>query len=163
AGLAVAIAVMALFLPVHSGRRGRLALWWSRRWDREVALAAATAWRRIDAPKLLAAHAAAAVLAGLCAAEITGLAALSVAAAAGGAAGVRVTARMRAASLQRARQDGILEAVRLLRQLLETGGVGVQQGLAVLADRGPAPLRSEFGRIVAAGVAGRQSEAWAAA
>ena len=51
----------------------------------------------------------------------------------------------------------------MLRRLLETGGVGVQQGVQALAAGGPRGLRDDFREIVAASAAGRQGEAWAAA
>jgi len=126
-------------------------------------LAAATGWRGFGPGRLLATEAAAAGLGALCAAVVTGLVPLVLGGGAGGACGVRLAAVMRVAALRRRRQDAVLEAVRLLRQLLETGGVGVQQGLAVLAERGPELLRQDFGQIVAAGASGRQAQAWAAA
>lgn len=164
AGLAVAIPVLALLLPVSgSGRASRVERWLATRQQRESALAAATAWRGFDAGRLLLAQLAAAGLGALCAAVVTGLAPLVLVGLAAGGAGVRLAVLMRAAALRRRRQDAVLESVRLLRQLLETGGVGVQQALAVLAERGPGLLREEFGRIVAAGASGRQAQAWAAA
>lgn len=128
----------------------------------EAALAAAALpgadWRLLTGLELAAA---AAVFA--CAWVTTGL--LVVAAATGlvAAAGVRMALRIRASSNLRSRQDAVLESVRMLRGLLESGGVGVQQALAVLADRGPLRLRSEFAMIVAAGASGRQPQAWKAA
>ena len=71
-----------------------------------------------------------------------------------GALGLRETA------LRRARQDAVVAAVRTLRQLLETGAVGVTAALEVLADRGPVELRKEFRAVVAGG--GRPA-AWAEA
>lgn len=163
-GLAVTAAALALLLPAPAPRRaGRLQRWVRGRWEREVELAAATRWPRMDAARLAGLQGAAGALGLLVAADITGLPVLAAVGAAGGAAGVRVLALLRTAALRRARQDAVLEAVRLLRQLLETGGLGVQQALAVLAERGPDLLRDEFGRIVAAGVSSRQAEAWKAA
>jgi Flp pilus assembly protein TadB len=49
----------------------------------------------------------------------------------------------------------------MLRQLLETGAGTVQQAIAVLADRGPTPLRREF-RLIAATSLGRR-QAWTTA
>jgi len=164
AGLAVAIPVLALLLPVsRHQRQTRLERWLAARWERETVMAAATSWRGFGPGRLLASEAAAAGLGALCAAVVTGLVPLVLVGVAGGAGGVRLAAMMRVAALRRRRQDAVLEAVRLLRQLLETGGVGVQQGLAVLAERGPELLRQEFGHIVAAGASGRQAQAWAAA
>jgi tight adherence protein B len=83
---------------------------------------------------------------------------LAVPAAAGGAVAVRavVTARLRAQQVMR--QDAVLEATRMLRQLLETGAPSVNQAIAVLAERGPIPLRGEF-RLIAARSIGRR-QAW---
>ena len=71
-----------------------------------------------------------------------------------GALGLRSTA------LRRERQDGVVAAVRTLRQLLETGAVGVTGALEILAARGPAGLRPEFEAI---GAGGGAPAAWAAA
>jgi Flp pilus assembly protein TadB len=92
---------------------------------------------------------------------LTGLPALGVAAAVGGAAAVRLAVVSRVHLIRRQRQDAVLEAVRMLRQLLETGAGTVQQAIGVLADRGPIPLRREF-RVIAATSLGRR-HAWAAA
>jgi Flp pilus assembly protein TadB len=51
-----------------------------------------------------------------------------------------------------------LEAVRMLRQLLETGAASVPQAIEILGQRGPAPLRHDF-RLIAATTAGRRG-AW---
>jgi Flp pilus assembly protein TadB len=64
----------------------------------------------------------------------------------------------RARSQQVIRQDAVLEAVRMLRQLLETGAANVQQAIEILGQRGPAPLRSDF-RLIAASPGGRR-QAW---
>ncbi len=164
AGVAVAVPILALLLPrSRPERRSRLERWFGARLEREAALAAATGWPRFDAVRLLMTQLAAAGLGALCGAAVTGLVPLMLAGAVGGGGSIRLAALLRAAALRRRRQDAVLESVRLLRQLLETGGVGVQQGLAVLAERGPELLRAEFGRIVAAGASGRQAQAWAAA
>jgi tight adherence protein B len=91
---------------------------------------------------------------------VTGMPAL--AAAAGGlAVGTLVGGLgLRATALRRERQDAVVAAVRTLRQLLETGAVGVSSALEVLAERGPELLRNEFAAIVAGG--GRPP-AWAEA
>ena len=91
---------------------------------------------------------------------LTGMPALV---AAGGVLGVGVlrgALNTRALRLRREKQDAVLAAVRTLRQLLQTGAVGVPAGIALLAERGPVPLRSEFGAIQAAGGSGA---AWAGA
>jgi Flp pilus assembly protein TadB len=77
-----------------------------------------------------------------------------------GAAAVKAASVARVKRLRRARQDATLEAVRTLRQLLETGAVGVQQAIAVLAEKGPPELRAEFRTIASAAGAARQREAW---
>ncbi len=64
-------------------------------------------------------------------------------------------------SRQLIRQDAVLESVRMLRQLLETGATSVHAAIAVLAERGPAPLRSEF-RVIAGTSVGRR-QAWSSA
>lgn len=164
AGLAVAVPILALLLPTRGeAPPSRIERWLQDRIRRETELAAATGWPRFDAMRLLCGQLAAAGLGALVAAVVTGLAALVLVGALGGAGGVRLAASLRAAALRRRRQDAVLESVRLLRQLLETGGVGIQQALAVLADRGPELLREDYGRIVAAGASGRQTQAWAAA
>lgn len=116
-----------------------------------------------DVRTLLLAEPAAWALAAGAAWVITGLPVVAAASAVTVASGLRMALRMRAARNLGRRQDAVLEAVRMLRGLLESGGVGVQQALAVLADRGPVVLRSEFAAIVAAGAAGRQTAAWRAA
>lgn len=164
AGVAVALFVTALLLPVDGSgpRTGRLAARFRTRWDAETALAAGSGWG-IGPRRLAGLQATAAVLGFVSGQELTGLPVLALVAALGAGGGVRLAAVLKVAARRRARQDGVLESVRLLRQLLDTGGVGVQQALAVLADRGPENLRDEFRAIVAAGVAGRQGQAWSEA
>lgn len=162
AALGVTAAVLALVLPglpAHGGWRLRLA----RRWERETVLAAGTGWRWADATRLTLLQALAGTLGGLAAYEVTDLPVLALVGWVAGAGGVRLAAVVAVAASRRERQDAVVEVVRLLRQLLETGGVGVQQALAVVAERGPELLRPEFAQIVAAGATGRQGDAWAAA
>ena len=111
--------------------------------------------------KTLIAQLSAAVVAGCAAVVITGLPVLAVAGAAAAVAGVRGVAAARTRAKQVARQDAVLDAVRMMRQLLETGATSVPAAIAVLAERGPAPLRSEF-RIIATTSVGRR-QAWSAA
>jgi Flp pilus assembly protein TadB len=132
------------------------------RWEAEAALAAATGWN-VGAGRLLGLQAVAALLGFVAGLELTQLPVLAVVAASAGGGGIRLAALLKVAAGRAERQDAVLESVRLLRQLLETGGVGVQQAIAILADRGPEILRPEFRAIVAAGVAGKQAEAWAEA
>src|SRR5437764_5987702 len=164
AGAAVSMAVLCIALPAPlSHAMGgslphRLAI---RFWRGESALAASTAWPWLDGRWLLAAEACAGVLAAAPAILLTGLPSLGVAAFAGSIAVVRVAVASRSHALRRERQDAVLEAVRMLRQLLETGAGTVQQAIAILAERGPVPLRKEF-RMIAATSLGKR-HAWATA
>jgi Flp pilus assembly protein TadB len=91
---------------------------------------------------------------------LTGMPALSLAAA-GLTRGVVLGALgLRSRSLRRERQDAVVASVRTLRQLLETGAVGVTAALEILAERGPRPLRREFQAVVAGGA---RPAAWALA
>jgi Flp pilus assembly protein TadB len=56
------------------------------------------------------------------------------------------------------RQDAVLDATRMLRQLLETGATSVNQAIALLAERGPVALRADF-RLITARPIGRR-QAW---
>jgi tight adherence protein B len=67
----------------------------------------------------------------------------------------------RADAVRLRRQDAVLESVRMLRQLIDTGAANVQQAIAMLAERGPEPLRQEF-RLIAATSLGRR-QAWSIA
>jgi Flp pilus assembly protein TadB len=71
---------------------------------------------------------------------------------------MRAIVSTRARSQQVVRQDAVLEAVRMLRQLLETGAASVHQAIEILGLRGPAPLRHEF-RLIAA-TTGPRRQAW---
>ena len=164
AGGAAAMAVLCVALPGPLTQ----ATGWSlphrlanRVWLGESALAASTAWPWLDGRLLLAAEACAGLVGTAAAILLTGLPALGVAAFAGSIALVRVTAASRSHRLRRERQDAVLEAVRMLRQLLETGAGTVQQAIAILAERGPVPLRKEF-RLIAATSLGKR-QAWATA
>lgn len=162
AGLCVVVAVIALTAPSVSGRMGLPAPLQGLR-NREIALAAALAGTRLDWRLLVTGQLAAALALGLAAGAVTGLGVLAAAGGVLGLALARAALGTAARSRLRTRQDAVLESVRTLRGLLESGGLGVQQALAVLAERGPAPLRGEFAALVAAGAAGRQPEAWARA
>jgi tight adherence protein B len=159
AGLCVVLAVLAatgppMGLPI--GLRVRL----RGLRDRQMALAAALGGPRLDWRLPVAGQLAAGLVLGLAAGAVTGLPVLAVAGWVLGMALARAGLVSAARARLRARQDAVLESVRTLRGLLESGGLGVQQALAVLAERGPAALRSEFAALVAAGAAGRQPEAW---
>jgi Flp pilus assembly protein TadB len=148
AGASLAVAVLALFgtrvvvdadeVPGGPWLRRR----WSRWWDGEAALG----------------QLAAGLAGGVAAVSITGLIALALPGAIGSVALVRMVVGRRAHAARIHRQDAVLESVRMLRQLLETGAAGVQQAIAVLAERGPEPLRQEF-RLIAATSLGRR-HAW---
>jgi tight adherence protein B len=100
----------------------------------------------------------AALAAALCATSMTGLIVLVFPAAAGGVTAVRAVVKARSRAQQVMRQDAVLDATRMLRQLLETGATSVNQAIALLAERGPIALRREF-RFIAARSIGRR-QAW---
>jgi Flp pilus assembly protein TadB len=160
AGAAASIAVLCIVLPAPLGGPAvrRIA---TRAWLEESAFAASTGWAWLDARSLLGAEASAGVLGAGFTVLFTGLPALGVAAFGGSVALVRFVVGSRSHALRRERQDAVLEAVRMLRQLLETGAGTVQQAIAILAERGPVPLRREF-RLIAATSLGRR-HAWATA
>ncbi|HET7467272.1 MAG TPA: hypothetical protein VFL29_11440 [Candidatus Dormibacteraeota bacterium] len=146
AGASAAIAVIAATAPsvhlddVPGGPWLRRR--WSRCWEGEAALA----------------QLGAATIGAITVVSATGLIALALPAAVGSVALVRLAVGHRAHAARVRRQDAVLEAVRMLRQLLETGAAGVQQAIAVLGERGPEPLRQEF-RLIAATSLGRR-HAW---
>jgi Flp pilus assembly protein TadB len=150
AGASVAVAVLAAFgtrvVPVDDLPGGP---WLRRRWS--------TWW----ASEAVFAQLAAALVGGVTAVAATRLIALALPGAIGSVALVRMVVGRRAHAARIRRQDAVLESVRMLRQLLETGAAGVQQAIAVLAERGPEPLRQEFRLIAAASIGRRQ--AWSTA
>ncbi len=163
-GFAVLVAVLAIALPAPPRPTiSALPGWFARLLESERGLAATSGLVWLDAPRLVLLQLLAAALGGISGLELSGLPVLAIVGALGGAAGARLYVHHRAARLARSRQDGVLESVRMLRQLLEAGGLGVQEALSVLAERGPDVLRAEFRSVVAAGVTGRQQGAWAAA
>jgi tight adherence protein B len=166
AGLGVVVAILAVAAPAPAAVEEAIRpVWLNRRlrswWAQEAALAAAIGWTAHGAAAFVTAEALAAVLGGCAAAFLTGLPVLAVAGALGAVALVRGAAAARMRSRQVARQDAVLEAVRMLRQLLETGATSVHAAIATLGERGPAPLRAEFRAISATRVGRRQ--AWSAA
>ncbi len=166
AGLGVTAATLAVAAPAPPSPDDLVAASWLRRivrkrWSEENALAAAASWSGPGAAGLAAVEVSVAAVGGCAAALITGLPVLALAGAVGAVAVVRGAVAARARAQQVLRQDAVLEAVRMLRQLLETGANGVNSAIAVLGERGPAPLRSEF-RIIAATSVGRR-QAWSAA
>ena len=162
AGLGALAAVLILAvpaLPVQDARTPAPVARFVRRWSTaERALAIGSGWPWLTRRRLFALELGAALGAGAVAAFVTGLPVLAAPGAIGGAAIIRAAVGARARRRQVVRQDAVLEAVRMLRQLLETGATGINQAIAVLADRGPVPLREEF-RIISAKSVGRR-QAW---
>jgi tight adherence protein B len=158
AGFAVMAAVLAVGAPPPQARIPALvfaaaARWWAH----ETTLAAGTGWTWLDARTLVALEACAALTAALCATAMTGLVVLVVPAAAVGASAVRAAVKARARAQQVIRQDAVLEATRMLRQLLETGASSVNQAIALLAERGPVVLRADFRTIASRSIGRRQA------
>jgi len=166
AGLGVTAATLAIAVPPPTVPDDAIATSWLERcvrsrWAEESALAAGAGWTDNGAAGLAILQVMVAGLGGCAAALITGLPVLAAAGAAGAVALVRGAVAARVRARQVLRQDAVLEAVRMLRQLLETGATTVHAAITVLAERGPAPLRSEF-RIIAATSVGRR-QAWTSA
>jgi Flp pilus assembly protein TadB len=130
----------------------------NRWWAAEKLLATRANWLWLTGPRFVVVQLAAAVAGGFVADALTGLPALAAPGAIGSASAWRAIVAARSRSQQVARQDAVLEAVRMLRQLLETGTASVHQAVDILGQRGPAPLRSDF-RSIAASASGR-SQAW---
>ena len=166
AGLGMTAAVLAIALPPppppeEVASRSWLHRFVRMRWAEEEALAEGVGWPIRGAAGLAVFQAVSAILGGLAAAILTGLPVLAAAGAAGAVSLVRGAVAARRRSKQILRQDAVLEAVRMLRQLMETGATSVHAAIAMLGERGPAPLRSEF-RIIAGTSVGRR-QAWSAA
>jgi len=166
AGLGVTAAIVAVAVPPPAPLDeavvpSSLHRYLSKRWNDERALAAGAGWTTFGAAGLAIVQAAVAIALGSGAALLTGLPVLGAAGAIAGVGLVRGTVAARIRSQQVIRQDAVLDAVRMLRQLLETGATSVHAAVAVLGERGPAPLRSEF-RVIAATSVGRR-QAWSAA
>jgi len=130
-------------------------------WSAEVSLARSAGWLWLTARRLAVVQLIAAIGGGAIAGALTGLVPLAAPAAVGAVGAVHAVISGRARSRKVIRQDAVLEAVRMLRQLLETGATNVQQAVDILGQRGPAPLRSEF-RLIAGATSGRR-QAWSAA
>src|SRR5437879_7634626 len=166
AGLGVTAAIVAIGLPPpaaldDSAPPTALRRYLDRYWAEEIAIAASAGWNVHGVQRLVAVQAVAAVAGGFSAALLTGLPVLAVARAALAVALVRAGFSARLRDRQVARQDAVLDSVRMLRQLLETGATSVQAAIAMLGERGPAPLRAEF-RIIA-GTTVRRRQAWSPA
>ena len=159
AGLAVLAAILAVADPApYPPASPWLARWARRWWASEASMAASAGWPWLGRARLVVMAVVAALGGGIGGAFITGLPVLAVPGAVGAASAVHAVVAARARSRQEMRQDAVLEAVRMLRQLLETGATSVNQAIAVLAERGPVPLRAEF-RLIAAKSVGRR-QAW---
>jgi tight adherence protein B len=159
AGLCAMAAILVLGMPSsETGAPNWLASAARRWWLYEVGLAAGASWTWLDGRTLVAIECCAALAAASTVTAMTGLIVLAVPAAAGGATAVRAAVTARSRALQVVRQDAVLDATRMLRQLLETGATSVNQAIAVLAERGPVPLRAEF-RLISARSIGRR-QAW---
>lgn len=162
AGLGTFAAILTLVAPAPGGGalaplRSRFQRWWSY----EARLVASADWRWLSPPLHVLIQIGTGVAAALVAEALTGLPALAAPGAIGAVSAWRSIVAARARSRQVVRQDAVLAAVRMLRQLLETGAATVHQAIEILGQRGPAALRSDFRSIAAATTARRQ--AWAQA
>lgn len=159
AGMAMTTAIVAVALPLPGARAPRWAAQGLRRWmaaQDATAHAAGLPWFGGEA--LVVCQLVVGVACAMAAATLTGLPVLTVPGATAGVALTRAVVAGRSRSRQAARQDAVLEAVRMLRQLLDTGATSVNQAIAILAERGPLELRGEF-RTVASRAVGRR-QAW---
>lgn len=165
AGLATFAAILAVGVPAPPPEDAPLNPWLfkfgTELWSAEASLVRSAGWPWLTTLRLAALQLAAAFAGGIFASSITGLVPLAVPAAVGAVAAVHAVVSARARSQQLMRQDAVLEAVRMLRQLLETGATNVHQAVEILGQRGPMPLRSEF-RLIAGATKGRR-QAWSAA
>jgi Flp pilus assembly protein TadB len=162
AGLGTFGAILAVAVPAPSQEdprpSPRLLQVASRWWSAQASLVRSTGWPWLTARRLAGLQLAAAIGGGAFAGDLTGLAPLAVPGAVGAVGAVHAVVSARARSRQVIRQDAVLEAVRMLRQLLETGATNVQQAVEILGQRGPVPLRSEF-RLIGGASTGRR-QAW---
>lgn len=162
AGLATFAAILAVAVPASSSKDPPASFWLSRIavrwWAAEASLVRRSRWPWLTAPRLACLELVSAVAGGIIAGQLTGLPALAAPGGIGAGAALHAVVSARARSQQVIRQDAVLEAVRMLRQLLETGATNVLQAIEILGQRGPAPLRSDF-RLIAGAKAGRP-QAW---
>jgi Flp pilus assembly protein TadB len=163
AGLGVLAAILIVATPVAPFRDTAVSASWftglvRKFWAAEHDLAIGSGLRWLDRRRLITLELVAALIGGTGAALITWLPVLAVPGAVGGAWIIRAVVGVRARRREVVRQDAVLEAVRMLRQLLETGATSINQAIAMLAERGPVPLREEF-RVIAAKSVGRR-QAW---
>ncbi len=155
AGLGVTLAILVIDSPVDARWLIEPLQGWFKS-DARVALASGLHW--LDGRTYVALQCVAAVACAVGAGWLTGLTVLAVPGAVSGAWVVRAAVTSRGRNRQVVRQDAVLDATRMLRQLLETGATSVNQAIAVLAERGPVALRAEF-RLIAARSVGRR-QAW---
>ncbi|HVC78826.1 MAG TPA: type II secretion system F family protein [Candidatus Micrarchaeaceae archaeon] len=165
AGLATFAAILTVAVPAPRPEDTPPNRWLlkfgAQLWSAEASLVRSAGWPWLTPLRLAALQLAAAGAGGIFASTITGLVPLAVPAAVGGVGTVHAVVSARARSQKLMRQDAVLEAVRMLRQLLETGATNVHQAVEILGQRGPMPLRSEF-RLIASATRGRR-QAWSAA
>jgi Flp pilus assembly protein TadB len=162
-GTFAAILAIAMPAPIGVGRPRTLSLSSvTNRWlAAETSLVRRAGWPWLTGRRLVLIQLAAAITGAATAEAFTGLSALTVPGALVAVSAARAIVAARARSQQIIRQDAVLEAVRMMRQLLETGAASVQQAIEILGQRGPVPLRSDF-RMIAATTTGRR-QAWSQA
>jgi tight adherence protein B len=158
AGLGVLAAILAIAAPPPAAEPPAWIVrpvkrWWLRR--EALIRDAGVPW--LDAPRFSALECGAAIAGGVMSALVTGLPVLALSGVVGGASLLRAAVAARARLRRAERQDAVLEAVRMLRQLLEVGATSINQAISVLAERGPFPLRREFHLIAAKSVGRRQA------
>jgi len=158
AGLGVMVAILSVGAPPSDDLFAFLTRGAARWWSSELNLAAEVGWGWLDGRTFVGLECLAGVAAASCTVAVTGLIVLAVPAGVGGISAVRAAVTVRSRARRVVRQDAVLEATRMLRQLLETGATSVNQAIAVLAERGPVPLRAEF-RLIAGRSIGRR-QAW---
>jgi len=165
AGLGTFGAILAVAVPAPSPEDPPPTPWIlrvaGRWWSAEGSLARNAGWPWLTSRRLAVLQLAAGIGGGGIATALTGLVPLAAPAAVGAVGAVHAMVSARARSQKVIRQDAVLEAVRMLRQLLETGATNVNQAVEILGQRGPSPLRSEF-RLIAGATSGRR-QAWSVA
>ena len=159
AGVAATATIVAIAMPGTAAARPHGIGAVLGRWRAAQSLTVREAgWAWLDGDRYIVCQAMAAAAGAITAATLTGLPVLAVPGATAGVALVRGAVARRASARRAVRQDAVLEAVRMLRQLLETGATSVNQAIAMLAERGPLALRPEF-RVIASRTVGRR-QAW---
>lgn len=166
AGLGTFAAILAVAVPPPVSTAGTPIKPWRPRfiaqwWAADTSLAIGAGWPWLNGRRLVALQIVVAIGGAITAEALTGLPALAAPGALGAVAAGRAIVAARARSQRVIRQDAVLEAVRMLRQLLETGAASVHQAIEILGQRGPVPLRSDF-RLIAATTTGRR-QAWTSA